>query len=362
MLKTKKDFESLKSSGIKNVWIDTERGLDIAQQKPVGIVEMKTENRQPQPEKSISLEQEMEEARRIQTQVTPEVTSMFQNARMGKAIQAEDALPVANEIYLSVIRNPNALISLTRLKTADNYTYMHSVAVCALMIALGRQLGLDDTVVKSLGMAGLLHDVGKMAIPDEILNKPGRLTDSEFDIIKLHPERGWKLLKNSPEIDEITLDVCLHHHEKLDGSGYPEKLSSDSISLYAKMGAVCDVYDAITSDRSYKASWAPVDSIRKMASWKHGHFDEEIFDNFVRTIGIYPVGTLVKLSTGWLAIVVDQRKNLLKPRVKAVYSTTSKVSIPPVIIDLMKHDGKIEGIEDPGKFGIDVNRVLGINS
>lgn len=359
-LSDKNDLNSILSSGIKHVWIDTEKGLDVevpkTEEKPVA----KTEAKKPVAEKPVSLKEEMEAARRIQTQATAKITSMFQDVRMGKAINAQDALPVANEIYLSVIRNPGALISLTRLKTADDYTYMHSVAVCGLMIALGRQMGLEESLVKSLGMAGLLHDVGKMAIPDEILNKPGRLTDDEFGVIKSHPVQGWEMLKDSEEVDEITLDVCLHHHEKMDGSGYPEKLSADSISLYAKMGAVCDVYDAITSNRSYKEGWAPADSIRKMASWKGGHFDVVIFDHFVRTIGIYPTGTLVKLSNGRLAVVLDQGVNLLKPTVKVVYSTSVNAFIEPSMVDLAKSDLAIEDIMDPAEFAIDVNKITGV--
>lgn len=361
-LKDEKDLKSLRTSGIKQVWIDTKKGLDVEPPKKVkeAAAKTKTEVKKPIAEKPVSLEEEMEAARRIQTQATEKITAMFQDARMGKAIKAQDALPVANEIYLSVIRNPGALISLTRLKTADNYTYMHSVAVCGLMIALGRQMGLEESLVKSLGMAGLLHDVGKMAIPEEILNKPGSLTDDEFGIIKSHPVQGWEMLKESPEVDKITLDVCLHHHEKVDGSGYPEKLSADRISLYSKMGAVCDVYDAITSNRSYKQGWAPADSIRKMASWKDGHFDEEIFDHFVRMIGIYPVGTLVKINNGRLAVVLDQGENLLKPRVKVIYSITDRAFIEPGIVDLEKGEGVIEDIMDPTEFGIDVNKVTGV--
>lgn len=361
-LSDQKDLKSLRSSGIKHVWIDTDKGLDVEQEQPETIakVTVKTDKKQAVSAVPVSFEEEMESARRIQTQVAPAITSMFQDARMGKAIQAENAVPVANEIYLSVIRNPGALISLTRLKTADDYTYMHSVAVCALMIALGRQMNLDDAIVRSLGMSGLLHDVGKMAIPDEILNKPGRLTDDEFGVIKSHPVQGWEMLKASPEVDEMTLDVCLHHHEKVDGSGYPDKLSADNISLHAKMGAVCDVYDAITSNRSYKQGWSPADSIRKMASWKDGHFDEVVFDHFVRMIGIYPTGTLLKLTNGQLAVVLDQGENLLKPGVKVVYSTSANAFIEPHMLDLSKSDLAIEGVMDPTEFGIDVNRITGV--
>ena len=143
---------------------------------------------------------------------------------MGRAIEADAAQPLVEEISNSVMRNPGALISLARLKTADDYTYMHSVAVCALMIALARQLGLDEQQTRDAGMAGLLHDLGKALLPMEILNKPGKLTDEEFAIVKTHPGKGFDLLEHAQGVSEITKDVCLHHHEKVDGSGYPKGL------------------------------------------------------------------------------------------------------------------------------------------
>ena len=179
---------------------------------------------------------------------------------MGKALDAANALPLVEEITDSVSRNPGALINLARLKTIDDYTFMHSVAVCALMVALAREMQLSDEDVRQAGLAGLLHDVGKMMIPLSILNKPGKLTDEEFDIIKSHPVAGYEMLLEGVGVGEIALDVCLHHHEKVDGSGYPHKLDADKITLFAKMGAVCDVYDAITSNRPYKAASRPVES------------------------------------------------------------------------------------------------------
>jgi putative nucleotidyltransferase with HDIG domain len=311
-------------------------------------------------EHSACFEEELENARRIQTKAATVVTSMFNEVRMGNALQTENAIPLANEIYLSVVRNPSALISLTRLKTKDDYTYMHSVAVCALMIALGRKMGVDEDTVKSLGMAGLLHDVGKMVIPDLILNKSGKLTEEEFGLIKSHPERGWEMLKESEDVDDIARDVCLHHHERVDGTGYPEKLTGDNLSLFAKMGAVCDVYDAITSNRSYKDGWSPAESIRKMASWKNGHFDEKVFNAFVSTVGIYPAGTLIKLSSGRLGVVTDQsNQGLLKPIVKVFYSTTTMSNIPPKILNLAKSSETITSLEDPATWNIDLKPING---
>ena len=272
---------------------------------------------------------------------------------MGKAVDTANAQKLVEEINDSVSRNPGALISLARLKTADDYTYMHSVAVCALMIALSKQLGLSEQETRRAGIAGLLHDLGKMLVPMEVLNKPGKLTDEEFAIIKKHPEEGHRLLFGNPGADEVMLDVVLHHHEKIDGTGYPKGLKGEEISLFAKMGAVCDVYDAITSNRPYKAGWPPSESLRKMAEWAKGHFDQRVFQAFVKSLGIYPIGSLVRLESGRLGLVVDQsEKSLLAPCVKVFYSTHSQARILPEIIDLSRpgcHE-KIAGREDPAKW------------
>ncbi len=279
---------------------------------------------------------------------------MFQEARMGQAIDAESAGPLVEEIAGSVLRNPGALISLARLKTKDDYTYMHSVAVCALMVALGRELGLDEKMIREVGLAGLLHDIGKMAIPLDILNKPGKLTDSEFVCVKSHPEEGWKMLQEGRGVGETTLDVCLHHHEKVDGSGYPHRLAGDAISLVAKMGAVCDVYDAITSNRPYKAGWAPTESLRKMTEWSNGHFDPTVFRAFVKAVGIYPLGSLVRLQSGRLGVVVSQTgKSLLTPQVKVFFSTRSNAHVRPELVDLDRPGcpDRIVDHEDPSRWG-----------
>jgi len=163
------------------------------------------------------------------------------------------------------MRHPGALISLARLKTADDYTYMHSVAVWALMVALGRQMGLDEEELRTAGLAGLLHDLGKALMNQDVLNKPGKLTDEEFEHIKSHPHEGWKLLKEAGSVNEAVLDVCRHHHERTDGNGYPDRLAGEQFTRLARMGAICDVYDAITSNRPYKRGWDPAESILRMA-------------------------------------------------------------------------------------------------
>lgn len=375
LLDDPKDMTRIFESGIKELWIDTSKGLDVevgqakeesdaeVEEELLHVAEEPPEAPPPQPVavQPVSIGQEMVQARKTVDRAKEAVASMFQEARMGKALDAEEALPLVEEISSSVSRNPGALISLARLKNKDEYTYMHSVAVCALMVALARQLGLDEQQTREAGLAGLLHDVGKMMIPIEILDKPGKLTDEEFTIIKSHPEEGHKLLLEGKNVSAVALDVCIHHHEKIDGSGYPHKLKGDEISLYAKMGAVCDVYDAITSNRPYKAGWDPAESLRKMAEWAKGHFDPRIFHAFVKSVGIYPIGSLVRMESGRLGVVVDQtEKSLLTPKVKVFFSTKSNMRIPPEVLDMSRPGvkDKIVAHEDSGKWNFpDLNEI-----
>ena len=356
-----KDIQLILASPIKEVWINISKGLDInTDDASSGTIQVIAEEIPPTPpvvQKKTSLNDEVKRAANICAKGKEAVVSMFQEARMGLAIEAEAAAPLVEEISNSVLRNPGALISLARLKTADDYTFMHSVAVCALMIALARKLGLDEQQTRDAGMAGLLHDLGKAMIPMEILNKPGKLTDEEFDLVKTHPEEGHKLLLGGIGISEMTRDVCLHHHEKIDGSGYPKRLNGETMSLFAKMGAVCDVYDAVTSNRPYKAGWDPAESIKRMAEWK-GHFDPVVFQAFVKSLGIYPIGSFIRLESGKLGVVIEQgEQSLLKPKVRVFFSTKSQAYIKPETIDLARSPEKIAGREDAAKWGIkDIDR------
>ena len=357
-----KDITSVLASSIKEVWIDSSKGLDIAAGEQA-LTQVETEAQVDQEMQAlaktarelspVSMDQELARAAKICSQSKQAVISMFQEARMGKAVDVGGARQMVEEITDSVSRNPGALISLARLKTADDYTYMHSVAVCAMMVALAKQLGLTGEQVRLAGLSGLMHDLGKAMMPMEVLNKPGKLTDAEFSIIKTHPKEGHRLLLSGDNVDPLVLDVCLHHHEKTDGSGYPEGLKDADISLFAKMGAVCDVYDAITSNRPYKTGWDPAESLRRMAEWANGHFDPKVFQAFVKSLGIYPIGSLVKLTSGRLGVVVDQTgKSLTMPVVKVFFSTKSNMRIVPVIVDLSQAAGqeKIVSREDPAKW------------
>jgi putative nucleotidyltransferase with HDIG domain len=339
MLSDPEDLRRIHESALKEVWIDTRRGLDVDGGKAAEEAEHVTPPPMPPSElktQPATMREEVERAAKICAKAKESVTSMFQEARMGNAIEAEQAAPLVNEISNSVQRNPGALISLARLKTADNYTYMHSIAVCALMIALARQMQFDEAQIRNAGLAGLIHDVGKMRIPLEILNKSSKLTDAEFARMKTHPSEGYRILQESQSVSPEVMDVCLSHHEKLDGTGYPRGLKGDAISLFARMSAICDVYDAITSVRPYKNGWDPAESLHKMSEW-HGHLDMYLFRAFVKSLGIYPVGSLVRLNSGRLGVVVEQSPaSLLTPKVKVFFSTKSRSRLSPEHVDLSR--------------------------
>ncbi len=341
VLQDPNDLARLRASGIKECVIDTAFGLDVEPEPAVAPPPVPTPTPahaaapRPVPQRN-SLEQEAVIATRLCDQARHSVNVLFDDARMGRALDVEGCAPLVDEIAASMRRNAGAMLGLVRLKSHDDYTFMHSVAVCTLMVVLARRMGLDETQVREAGLAGLLHDMGKAKIPLEVLNKPGKLTPAEYQLIKGHPRLGHELLQRSGMPSAVALDVCLHHHERPDGQGYPEGLSGEAFTLPARMGAVCDVYDAISSNRPYKAGWLPADSIAKMAEWtRAGKFDAAVFRAFIDCVGIYPVGSLVRLGSERLAVVVEHNPEApLAPRVKVFYSVRSQLTLPAETLDL----------------------------
>ena len=347
LVRDAKQLASIRDSPVREVWIDTLRGSDVPVVAPVLSDDdwlvatmlapahdgLDGEDALPA---SCSLADELERARRIVAAAGGAMKAMFHDVRLGNAIDAEYCLPLVDDITRSIRRNPGAIVSLARLKTSDDYTYMHSVAVCGLMVAVSHKLGLSEADTREAGLAGLVHDLGKALMPLGILNKPGALTDVEHAVMRGHPRAGYELLMESRGVGAGAMDVCLHHHEKVNGTGYPSGLKGDGISLLARIGAVCDVYDAITSNRPYKTGWDPALSIRTMATWgREGHFDEGVLQAFVKSIGIYPVGSLVRLASDRIAVVVEQSAaSLLLPVVKPLITATTRASCDPARVDL----------------------------
>lgn len=354
------------ASGVKTLVIDCVLGSDVAPEPAPAVrataprdttqaAPLAPGPREVTPQADIgNFEAEVKSARALLQEGRALIEAMFGEARLGRNVDTGAATPLVAAVCASVLRNPHALISVARLKTADDYTYLHSMAVAGLMTMLARGLGLSEDDVHAAAKGGLLHDMGKAMSPLHVLNKPGRLTETEFDVMRRHPEQGHRLLVDSGVDDAAALDIALHHHEKIDGSGYPGRLQGDGISRMARMAAICDVYDAVTSDRPYKRGWCPAEALRQMASWT-GHFDPVIFRVFVKRLGIYPVGTLVRLQSQHLAVVLEQAPDaLLKPRVRVFHCLRRRARILLRDMDLAAPDcsDRILQAESPDDWGL----------
>ncbi|MDQ8757519.1 HD-GYP domain-containing protein [Sphingosinicella sp. LHD-64] len=303
------------------------------------------------PSEPCSVAEEIDRAAETIERSKRTVAHLLSEVRLGRAADVATALPVVEDITASVDRNPHALVSISRMRSKDEYTYYHSISVCALMVNLARQLDHDEAAVREAGLAGLLHDFGKVVVPDNVLKKAAALTDFEVAMIREHPERGHKAIRASGYSD-VVADVCLHHHERMDGGGYPHGLKGDEISLQARMAAVCDVYDAVTSRRPYKAAVGPAQSLAAMFQ-SEGHFDGTVLAAFIRSVGIYPVGSLVRLKSNRLALVIEQAEgDTMRPLVRIFYCIKARARIPAFDLDLQRdNEDSIASREEPVKWG-----------
>lgn len=240
---------------------------------------------------------------------------MFEDVRLGRAIEEKKARKIVNKNMQSVLRNPDALAWMTRMRSEDQYTAEHSLNVCILALIFGRSLGLPEPQLSNLGLCGLLHDVGKIRIPDDILNKPGKLTEKEMRIMKAHSAHGRKLLAESENMYEGAIDVAYCHHERPDGKGYPQGLASENISLFSKIIAIVDAYDAMTCDRVYARAKPTTEALKILYECRGTQFDENLVLAFIQTIGLYPPGSIVELHNNCVGLVVatnDRSRHLPK--------------------------------------------------
>ncbi|WP_430428625.1 HD-GYP domain-containing protein [Parasphingorhabdus sp.] len=280
------------------------------------------------------------------------VMNLFQDARLGNAVKSKKMATLIEQIANSVAIDPTIILNIARLKTKDEYTYLHSVAVSALMINLARKLRFPEAQIPDIGMAGLLHDVGKISIPDSILLKPGKLDEQEWTTVRLHPQKGHEILLASDGVCDMALEVCLRHHEKMDGTGYPGRLDGDDLSLITRMASICDVYDAITSQRPYNKPQSASQALKTMQSCS-GHFDQLILRDFAESLGIVPIGTLVRMDRAELAVVIGESpSDYAAPIVRTFRALDSDLPIVPQDIDTgRKRSRKVISIEDPDDWG-----------
>lgn len=292
------------------------------------------------------------------------VQHAMEDVRMGRALNMEAVSEVVGSMVDSILRSPDALTSLTRLKSFDEYTFFHSVNTSALALSVGKHLGYRREQLLQLGTGMLLHDIGKMLVPVEILNKPGRYEAHEFEIMKQHALRGAEILSNTTGLTDMFLKPALEHHERVDGTGYPHQRSKTDISQFGLIAAIVDIYDALTSDRCYHKGKTSHDTLQILYQLgTRGHVDGEMVQQFVQVVGIYPVGSCVSLNTGETAIVKQVNHQApLQPLVVLITDENGYQRSVPVDLDLTaqlrKPNRTIASILDPSTAGINLCRYL----
>ncbi len=363
-----KTIELIKKRGVKELFIDTERGIDV----DAGVSQEEIEHEgeetlaryaeeSPVLEKKVSTTEELEKARKVHSRAKGMVETAMQRALHGEDVDIDGFKEVANDFIDSVSRNQNALACLSRIREKDAYLLEHSINVGVLMSILGKAMKLDRQALFEYVLGAILHDIGKILIPDEVLHKPGRLTEEEFGLMKKHSTFSRDILVKSGDLSEATINVAYQHHERLDGTGYPQGLNGDAISLEAKMAAVVDVYDAITADRCYHKGIPPTLALKRMLEWTGSHLDKEILHTFICAMGIYPVGSLVELTSGKLAVVSEiNSKDQKQPLVKVIYNSKFKRFINIETLDLSRKGlgEQIVRPVDPNNYGINLNDFL----
>jgi len=373
LITQEEEIRKIVAAGIHDVVIDSARGLDVQDAPTLEEAAARTESElvqiavKPVVVTRVSLGEELRRAAQIRHQASGLVRTVMQDARLGKAIELDQVSPVVQSITESILRNPGALMGMLRIKNKDDYTFLHSVSVCTLLVAFCRSRKMDEDTIFQAGLGGLLHDTGKALVPDHILNKPGRLTEEEFEVVKKHPRDGYDILRQSSDVGPIPLDITLHHHERRDGSGYPDKQGEGSISELAQMAAIVDVYDAITADRCYHKGVSAAEALRKIYEWSKFHFHPGFAQEFMRCVGIYPVGTMVMLESGRLGVVIEPHEtNLLAPKVNVFFDSKRNAYIKPQTVDLSRALGfgggdKIVRPESPQSWKVDPMRFLVID-
>jgi len=312
------------------------------------------------PPVTVSIEEEIRAARPLIQETRGLVLQHVEDARHGRSLDTQAARECVEDLTESVLRNPDALVCLSALKKRDEYTYLHSMSVCILSISFGRYLGLPRETLRELGFGAFLHDIGKMHIPDNVLNKPGPLTPDEMEIMRKHPEYGMEIVDGSERIPSSSRNVIFSHHERLDGSGYTEGVSGANIHPLTHIVSVCDIYDAIISQRPYKMPCSPMDATGELYRTRGRLFEVDLVHQFIACIGIYPVGSLVELTTGEVGVVVATNKVRLRPKVRLVLDEEHRRLENPYEIDLVHQvqtaDGRSLDIKrslETGAYGLE---------
>lgn len=342
------------ASGVEEVWIDVSKGIDSSFSRPIVVEEILLEPVVP-------LAEEMDRATEIHQQALGFVDDIYQNVKQGKAIDIESTEQLADQIAGSVGRNKNALLCLSQIRDKDQYLHEHSVNVSVLMSIFATYLGYEQDTVQQLVTGALLHDIGKIRVPDQIVRKREALSADESGEMQRHVEYGQQALQSTTDISDVVISICAQHHERIDGKGYPQGLDNSSINTYGRIAAVVDIYDKLTAARPNSEGMVPFKAMQQLSKLGGTHLDKELVYSFIRCLGIYPVGALVELNNGRMGVVVESRIDKPnQPAVRVFYNTRQKCYEPAKTIDLSSPliEVEITGVADPKSYGIDMRDFM----
>lgn len=342
LIKQQLVIDKIKKLGVTELYIDASKGEDCPEVAAIDTVKQV----QSEQFKSLSVQsgasakradvaQERERASKSYSEAKSLIGNLLIDIKLGKGIDSQAVDHSAEQLIESLNSNENALSCLSFIRSKDEYLLEHSVNVGILLGIFARARRVDEKTTQQLVAGGLLHDIGKILVPDEILNKPGKLTSDEWMEMQRHVTYGEQILDVTAGLSDITRSICRLHHERLDGTGYPRNLPADQITEFGRMAAICDVFDAITADRVYRKGMAPNLALRKLIEWSVFHLDKEIVYDFIRCCSVYPVGTLVELSNGQAAVVIEANRRFPKqPIVRVFYSLNAQQQLQPKVVNL----------------------------
>ncbi len=347
-IKNADTIAKIKKLGVTELYIDTQKGIDCPDANEVDnsaiVAQLRSDHAATIAQQSgvaatvpatISLQEEWGYAAKIHSQAKEIIGGVLDDVRNGKGIDAQVITSMADELIESLDRNVNALSCLSRIRAKDSYLLEHSVNVGILMGLFARSMKFDRPLVNELVTGGILHDIGKVMVPDAVLNKAGKLDAEEWEEMKRHVTYGEQVLVETEGLSNVTRNICRLHHERLDGTGYPRRLKDEEIDRYGRMAAIVDVYDAITADRVYHRGMPPNQALKKLVEWSVFHLDKELVYAFIRCVSIYPVGTVVELDNGRAGVVIEANPVQAKcPIVRVFYNAKHQYHISPYVLDL----------------------------
>lgn len=355
-------IKKLTASGVKYVWVDQTLSSQKCVFKPVDESIVAVEEERDPKSSDFSKVQRAYRSRDVQHKRAKKLIAeakdlaqkLLNQTFEGKIIEVDEVEAWADDVIESVFIDSDALQCVSALRKKDSYLLEHSVNVACLLVSFGKYLGLDKQTLKQLAIGGIIHDVGKIKVDDKILHKPAKLTPEEFEHMKLHQVFAGEIILHVKGLSDVSRDVCLMHHEKLDGNGYPRGLKGDEIPIHGRMSCIVDIYDALTADRCYKKGMSSAEAFKILLSLTPFHLDADLVYKFINCVGMYPVGSIVELSDGRVGIVWSSNDSqALKPEVKCFYSRKYQRYIDVAMVDLKNSLHKIERAVAPSSLEID---------